>query len=297
MALRSRGVTPVQFGQLADRALGKEGVDQPLPLVGGHEFHEQLALALHALGEGQLAAGLDAAHGDGGGQLATGLFQHRVIERVEIHWIGRGHLADGAAGGGGVDQLLRIGQADLARGAVLDLVDEAHLQRLGGADLAARGDHVERFVDADQPRQALGAAGARHHPDQNFGQAHPRLGHGDAIVRAERDLEPAAQRGAVQRRDHDQRRGFDSGADVGQEGFGRRLAEFADVGAGKERPSLAIDQHRLGAVLFGAFDPLDQPLPHRKAQRVDRRVVRRQNRDIANFLVHNGLGHPAFPSL
>jgi hypothetical protein len=60
---------------------------------------------------------------------------------------------------------------------------------------------------ADQPRQPLRAAGARQHAERDLRQpdlagAAPR----DAQVRRHRDLQAAAHRVAVQRRDHQLRR-------------------------------------------------------------------------------------------
>ena len=76
-------------------------------------------------------------------------------------------------------------------------------ERLGGADGVAAHDHLERLLHADHARQPLGAAGARQEA-----RASPRAartcaaGDAHAVVAGQGDLEPAAERGAVDGRDH-----------------------------------------------------------------------------------------------
>ena len=64
-----------------------------------------------------------------------------------------------------------------------------------------RQNHRQRLFDADEPRQALRAAGARNEAELDFRQAEPRARRGDAEMAAERHLEPAAERRAVHGRD------------------------------------------------------------------------------------------------
>ena len=286
-----------QFRQFADRPLREEGMDHALTLIGAHQFHEEFALALHALVKGQLAAGLDAAHRDRRRQQAAALLQNRFVKRIEINRFRGRHFADGAAGRATVQKLLRVGQSDLARLALFDTVQNAEAQRFLGADLTARGDDVHRGVNPNQARQTLGATGARHHADQNFGQTHTGRGHRDAVMRSQRDLQTAAQRGAMQGRDNQKRRGFDSGADIGQERTLRRLAEFADISACKIGAALSVNQHRLGAFRLGALDAVHQPLAHIQAQRVHRRILRLEDRNIPDAFISNGLCHSFFLSL
>ena len=102
---------------------------------------------------------------------------------------------------------------------------------------------VERRSDADQARQALRAAGARQQAELHFGQADLGRGHRDAVVAAQRHLEPAAERRAVDRGDHRLGRVLDRSSQLGQRSaIDRRLAEFGDVGAGDEGAAGA-DQH------------------------------------------------------
>ena len=82
-----------------------------------------------------------------------------------------------------------------------DLVDQAG-GRLVRGNRVAGDHHVERRLRVDRARQALRAAGAGQDPELHFGQRELRAGRGDAVVAAERELEPAAHRDLVDRRDH-----------------------------------------------------------------------------------------------
>ena len=100
----------------------------------------------------------------------------------------------------------------------------------------------------------------------------------------QRDLEPAAERGAVDRRDDRLGAIFDAVDDLRQHRLLERLgrAELGDVGAGEEGLALAGDDHRLDAVVaFRLLDRRDQALPHRRAERVHRRVVRQDDQHVA----------------
>ena len=72
---------------------------------------------------------------------------------------------------------------------------------------------------------------------------------GDAIMAAERDLEPAAERGAVDRRDDRLGAILDRVDDHRQPRLLRRLAELGDVGAGEEGLALAGDDDGFDAVV------------------------------------------------
>ena len=77
-----------------------------------------------------------------------------------------------------------------------------------------RQDHRQRLCHADQPRQPLRAAGAGNEPELDFRKAEPRAGRGDAKMAAERDLKPAAERGAMQSRDHGLRHRIERSDDI-----------------------------------------------------------------------------------
>ena len=112
------------------------------------------------------------------------------------------------AGVGRHDRLLGLGRQprlgarqQLARRH--DLMDQSHA--LGGLDRQVLALEQDRrgVHHADQARDALRAAGARQQADLDLGLADPgpRVGGGDAVVGGEADLEAAAQRRAVDRRD------------------------------------------------------------------------------------------------
>ena len=80
-----------------------------------------------------------------------------------------------------------------------ELVEQAELLGARGADRIARGDHLERRPHADQARQPLRATRAGQEPELDLGQPALRRRHGHPVVAGQRDLEPAAERGAVDR--------------------------------------------------------------------------------------------------
>ena len=82
-----------------------------------------------------------------------------------------------------------------------DLVDDAELMRLGGRNMPAGGDHLERDLRAGEARQALRPAGAGQYPDLYLGKPHLGARHGDPVMTGERGFETAAQRIAVDRGD------------------------------------------------------------------------------------------------
>ena len=72
-----------------------------------------------------------------------------------------------------------------------------------GRDRLARGDHLDRRVQADQPRQPLRPAPARDHADLDLGQADLRVRRrrGQPVVHRQDQLGPAAQAVAVDQGD------------------------------------------------------------------------------------------------
>jgi hypothetical protein len=106
--------------------------------------------------------------------------------------------------------------------------------------VAAAGHHLQRLLGADDARQALRAAGAGQQAEVHFGQAALGRRHGHAVVAAQRHLEAAAERGAVDRGDDGLVRSRSSCTSASR--APRRLAELGDVGAGDEGAAVA-DQH------------------------------------------------------
>ena len=98
----------------------------------------------------------------------------------------------------------------------------------------------------------------------------------------ERQLEAAAEGSAVQRRNNRLRHRLDCGDDIVEAWWLRRFAEFGDVGAGKKGAAGAGDHHRPDRVVVARLGQrLSEPGPHFVLQRIDRRVVGGDDRDIA----------------
>jgi hypothetical protein len=175
-----------------------------------------------------------------------------------------------------------------------DRIDDTELQGLRRAHGIAGDDHLESGLEARDARQALDAAGAGDDADLDLGQAHLSARRGDPEVAAERHLEPAAERHAVDRRDHRLRARLQC-RDGDTEARGLwRLAELADVGACDEGLALADhDDCGNAGIGDGALDAVDHALPYRDAERVHRRVVDRENGDGA--LLGIGDGHANLP--
>ena len=177
----------------------------------------------------------------------------------------------------GGDQFLRVGQAFGERvGAVGQAVDQAQRQRFLGARRGGRSASGRARPCAPIRRGARcvpPAPGIR--PSCTSGRPSLAAATASAVVRRQRDLQPAAERGAVDRGDHRLAAGLDAVAHLGQRRRLRRLAEFADVGAGDEVAAGADDQHRG----HGARRPrprrsaATRPRRTSDAEGVDRRVV------------------------
>jgi hypothetical protein len=163
--------------------------------------------------EGQLQALIDAGENRAaGGIIVIGLTPVERRRRwPELHAGRRPDTPAGRPEIGLVPRLLRpriFGQP-AARGgdqpgARHDLVDEIHRLRLGRRQVLAAQHHGERVLIAGKPRHALRAAGAGYQADAHLRQSEldSRFVGDDAAVAGERQLEGAAERGAVQRRNH-----------------------------------------------------------------------------------------------
>ena len=146
-----------------------------------------------------------------------------------------------------------LGPADCRRlqFAFQNLVNQARLQGFFGTDRRAAADHLQRQLGADQPRQALGAAGTGQEAQLDFRQPQPGAGEGCAVVAGHRQLEAATQSGAVQSHRHRFGKVFQGGDDIGQAGRLGRLAELGNVGAGNKGPACAENQQQLAVVGAG----------------------------------------------
>ncbi len=163
-----------------------------------------------------------------------------------------------------------------------DLVDETVPQRVLRRYRIAREDHAERRLDADEARQALGAAGARNDAELDFRQAKARARRRDAKMAAECELETAAERGTVQRRKDRFGAGLDCFDHCDGGRLARRLAEFRNVGAGYEGAPGASD-HNGGDVGITRRPryPVEEPDPDLVFHGIDRRIVDGDDGDTA----------------
>ena len=204
-----------QARHLGGRALGLEYMAQRARLGRLHQRLEQRALGLQTLVE-RLERGRHGLHalqrrreglaGSGHG-VARELQEGVGVGLLDLQVAGarqrfapRRHL--GGEGHGAFDQIAldqRVHQRRAREG-------------IGGHGLA-RDDHVQRRLQADQPRQALRAARAGQQAQLHLGQAERGVGQGHAVVAAQGQFQPAAQAhagdgghhglgGAVERADH-----------------------------------------------------------------------------------------------
>jgi hypothetical protein len=167
-----------------------------------------------------------------------------------------------------------------------EFVDDAELFGFGGRDVAAADDHVERRLRTDEARQALRAAAARDDADQDFRLSDPGARHGDAVVAGERNLEPAAERIAVDRGgDRLLARIEDVVHPLPRDRARPVRAELTNVGAGNEGAAGADQYHRFDRrVGVAALDTGDDALGHTRRQCVDRRIVDRDDADPVDRL-------------
>jgi hypothetical protein len=133
------------------------------------------------------------------------------------------------------------------------LVHQPQTERLGAALALAGEDQAERRARADEPGQPLAAAGARDEAQLHLGEPELGLGMigGDTIVARERQLEAAAQAGAVDRGDdrlgqrlHPAHHLLPLEAQPLRRALGSEPRELLDVGTGDEVVGLARDEHR-----------------------------------------------------
>ncbi len=177
-----------------------------------------------------------------------------------------------------------LGQRDrmLDQLALGDAIDQAGVVGVLGRDHRAGSAHFERLLHASHARQPLRATRSGQQAKLHLGHAELRVLDRDPIMAAERHLEPAAQRGAMDRCNHRLRTILDRVDHRRQPGHDRRLAELGNVGAGEKGLAFAPDDDSLDRlVAFGLFDRRDQSLPNRRAKRIHRRVVRRDDQDVA----------------
>ncbi|MNW87876.1 hypothetical protein D3C86_171300 [compost metagenome] len=263
-------------------------MNQPRSLGAVQALQEQRAFGAQAILDRLLDGGAHGFHdfggrkqAPGGGGHAFGGGVHRRQRGLPVGQRGRG-VAGAARARVQRQQLAGVGQPRIQRVVFRgQRVDESGIQGgLGRQGLA--GQHqVHRGRGAHQARRALRAARAGQQAQVHLGQ--PQLGarQRHAVVRGQGDFKSAAQRRAMQGRDHRFGAGFDLVAHVRQERLLRRLAELADVGARDEVPARAHQQDRADLVVgLRALNGRRQVAAHGGAQGVDRRVVQGDDQDV-----------------
>ncbi len=130
----------------------------------------------------------------------------------------------------------------------------------------------------------------------DLGQADAGRGQGDAIVRAQRRLQAAAERRAVQRGDDDLRAILHRGDDVVQIGARGRLAELADVGAGDEGAAAADQDDGVDiGVRAERLDTVLDAVAHGRRQGIHRRIVDGEDADPPLGGAKHCVGHGVLP--
>ena len=177
-----------------------------------------------------------------------------------------------------------------------DRVDDASGVRGRGGHRLSVGADGQRHWHAAQARQALCAARSGNDADVDLGLTNLRIRGRDADVAGYRQLEPAAERRAVDGGDD----GFGGVFDLAQarvhsaRSFERLRAclqrpEDVDVRADHERPTRA-DKHDggRGRICDAARDRARNRVERARGERVDGRVVNRDDSDgVANGVVNH----------
>ena len=258
---------------------------QRLRLVAFDQRFEEAAFLCDTLGKGQGGGGLH--RGDACLRRILPLDPPRIGGAIGVEEAGRrlGQLVGPRARHGMVvaNDGARKGDGFLVERGVIDQpVDKADLLRLRGGDGRAGHDHRQRFGDADDARQTLRAARPGEQAKLHFGQAQLGRSRGDAVMAAKRDLQPTAERGAMDRGDHRLAALFDGVDDGGEAGFHRRLAEFGDVRPGEEgAPGRADDDGANGVIGRCLRHRIGQAGAHLRRQGVHGRIVRRDDQNVA----------------
>ena len=240
------------------QAFVERQVDRGADGVGRGERRFQAARLLGQRGD---RIGEDRDIGLGGGELAVVVAQLAQRALLGQHLAGKGF----AAGGRTFD----------------DLLDQAVLERFRGADRIAADDHLDRELRTDRARQALRAAGARQQAELHFGQAEPGFLDRHAKVACQRDLEAAAERGAVNGGNDRLRRILHRGQHFGRPGgFGGLPNSVMSAPAMKVRPPQVSTMRLDFGIGDRLFHAIENTAAHGGAQRIHRRAVNRDDADV-----------------
>ncbi len=162
-------------------------------------------------------------------------------------------------------------------------IDDAERSGLACGHVTASDNHVQRRLWANQPGQPLRATAARQDADEYLRQPDFRAGQREAIVAGHRDLEPSAERIAVNSGQHRLLARVQHIVYTLAERQPRPVgAEAANVGAGDETAPCADKDHALdGRVGVAAGEAILDAFGNTGAKCVHRRVVYRDDADLA----------------
>ena len=170
--------------------------------------------------------------------------------------------------------------------------------RLARLNRVAGDDDFQRRFRADQARQTLRAARARHEAALHFRQAQIGIGQRHARMAGKRHFQTAAQSRAMNRRHCQALKTLKLFKNFRERRGHTRLAEFGHLGAGAEHAPRADNDHRLGAGCARGLHAIIKPSANFGAQRVNRRIGQTQHMHLPHrHMLHEViLGQSASPS-
>ncbi len=270
------------------------------------QFVKQLPLALDTGIEIQLGGCLYRLHNverrleatEGAGVLLQKLRIDFRLATRSLHLVLTVPYAVQRRGGILGDQRLAIGNGVFAQTAFLgQFVDQAQAERLLGGNRLARGDDIQRCFHAHQTRQTLGATRTRQNTQMHFRQAHLGRWHRDPAMAGQSGFKPPAQSRAKDGCHHRLFTVFQQVEDLVETRLAERLAQFGNVGTGKEGAARAGQHNALHLrVSDQGLQPVKQGRTHRVAQRIYRRAVDGQNPDLTYDFDRTNRAHPPSPS-
>ncbi len=108
------------------------------------------------------------------------------------------------------------------------------------------------------------------------------------------EFQAPAQCRTMQGSDHGFAEGFDAQQQVVEERCSRRRLEFTQIGAGDETSAGAVDYHALHPrISLRGLHRREQGRPDGLRQRIDRRILDLEDRDVAVYCVPYRSGHGA----
>ena len=295
---KERGATSRISGSRDTLRSLKKAWIRPCALRRFHQFQKQPTFLRHAFIEIETRRELDRVDGFQRRDLAARLAGPLCPGLGECGLVGgrMRQIADAPRRRVALQKFSGIGKTGGTRISFRDTIDEADLKRLFRRYRIPSRNDLERRGNADKTRQPLRAARPRDQAELDLGKSEPGAGDRQPVMRPQGDLAPAAQSRAVDGRDHGLRRALDMRADVGQEGFLRRLAEFGDVGTADEQLAVSHDQRDLRVVPGEAIDRRPQPLPDRLPKRVHRRIGNGDHRHRPLAFISYNVRHSALSS-